>query len=120
MLNKVLVIDDAPFIFKMIKKILEPHGYEIVGHAMDGKIGLEMFQQFKPNAITLDITMPVMDGLETAKQLMIKDPTVKIVMLSAMGDKDLIDTAKRIGVKYFLSKPFKPDELVNVINTLLK
>ena len=112
---KILVIDDAPFIFKMIKKVLEPHGYEVVGHAMDGKIGLEMYQDLKPNAITLDITMPVMDGLETAQRLMQKDRSVKIVMLSAMGDKDIVETAKKIGVKYFLNKPFKPDELLSAL-----
>lgn len=116
---KVLVVDDSPFIFKAVKKALEPKGFELVGHGENGKQGLELYQQHKPDVITLDVTMPVMDGLETAKALFQMNPSVKIIMLSAMGDDDLIAAARKIGVKKFLSKPFKADELVNEINELL-
>lgn len=116
---KVLVIDDSPFILKAVKKALEPNGYEIVGHGENGKLGLELYQQNKPDVITLDVTMPVMDGLETAKALFRMDPSVKIIMLSAMGDDDLIAEAKKIGVRRFLSKPFKADDLINAINDVL-
>jgi two-component system chemotaxis response regulator CheY len=116
---KVLVIDDSPFIFKAVKKALEPNGFEITGHGENGKLGLELYQQNKPDIITLDVTMPVMDGLETAKALLQINPSVKIIMLSAMGDDDLIAAAKKIGVKSFLSKPFKAEELLNAINALL-
>ena len=116
---KVLVIDDSPFIFKAVKKALEPNGFEITGHGENGKLGLELYKQNKPDVITLDVTMPVMDGLETAKALLQTDPSVKIVMLSAMGDDDLIAAAKNIGVKSFLSKPFKSEELLNAINNVL-
>ena len=116
---RVLVIDDSPFIFKAVKKSLEPHGFEIVGYAENGLQGLELFEQCKPDIITLDITMPVMDGLETAAHLFKKDPSVRIIMLSAMGDNDLIQAAQDIGIKRFLSKPFKAEDLLKTVQSIL-
>jgi two-component system, chemotaxis family, chemotaxis protein CheY len=116
---KVLVVDDSPFIFKAVKKALEPNGFEMVGHAENGKIGLEMYDQFKPDIITLDVTMPVMDGLETAKNLYSKNPKIKIIMLSAMGDEDLMKQARAFGVKNFISKPFKAEELLSLVRSML-
>lgn len=117
--NKVLVIDDSPFIYKTVKKTLEPCGFEIVGHAENGLIGLEMYNRLNPDIITLDVTMPVMDGIETASNLIKIDPDVNLIMLSAMGDEDLINTAKNMGVRHFLSKPFKSNELVDLVNSIL-
>lgn len=118
--NKVLVIDDSPIIFKTIKRALEPHGFEIVGHAENGQIGLEMIEKLIPDFITLDVTMPVMDGLETAENIKKKDPSTlsKVIMLSAMGDDDILQTAKGIGIKNFLSKPFKPEDLLDAIKNI--
>jgi two-component system, chemotaxis family, chemotaxis protein CheY len=116
---RVLVIDDSPFILKAVKKALEPQGIEIIGHAENGKLGLEMVDSHKPDVITLDVTMPVMDGLETASNLFAKDSQVKVIMLSAMGDEELLQTAKNIGVRHFLSKPFKPDALISAVKNIL-
>jgi len=118
-MSKVLVIDDSPFIFKAVKKALEPHGFEVVDNASNGQIGLEMYEKYSPDVITLDVTMPIMDGIQTAIALKQKNPNIKIVMLSAMGDDLLINQAKAIGIQHFLTKPFKADELLQIINTLL-
>ena len=119
-LLKILVIDDSPFIFKAVKRALEPAGYEIVGYADNGKLGIEMYEKYKPDIVTLDITMPVMDGLETASNLMCSDPDVRVILLSAMGDETLVQNARKIGIRHFLSKPFKPDELIHTIKDLIK
>jgi len=116
---KVLVIDDSPFILKAVKRAIEPHGFEVVGYAENGKLGVEMYEEHIPDIITLDMTMPVMDGLETASHLFKKNPNAKIIMLSAMGDETLIQNAKSIGIKHFLSKPFKPDKLLDTISDLI-
>lgn len=116
---KVLVIDDSPFIFKAVKRSLEPLGYEVVANAPNGSEGLELYDKYNPDIVTLDVTMPVMSGLETAEALFKKYPNAKIIMLSAMGDKDLLDQARALGVKSFLSKPFDQETLVNAINELL-
>lgn len=118
-MKKVLVIDDSPFIFKAVKRALEPNGFEVVDNASNGQIGLEMYEKYSPDVITLDVTMPVMDGIETATALFAKNPEIKIVMLSAMGDDVLLNQAKGIGIKHFVTKPFKPEELLSAINSLL-
>jgi two-component system, chemotaxis family, chemotaxis protein CheY len=117
---KVLVIDDSPFIFKAVKKALEPQGFQIVDTASNGKIGIELVEKYNPDIVTLDITMPVMDGIETAKVLCQKYPNIKLIMLSAMGDEVLVNEAKEIGIKHFLLKPFKAEGLLNSINSLLE
>ncbi|MEJ6949850.1 response regulator [Natronospora cellulosivora (SeqCode)] len=117
---KVLVIDDSPFIFKAVKRALEPEGIQVVDNALNGKIGLELIEQYKPDIITLDVTMPVMDGIETACYIYDKNPDANIIMMSAMGDDALIEEAKSIGVRHFIPKPFKPDILLNAIQDTLK
>jgi len=111
MTRKVLVIDDSPFVFKAVSKALEGTEWEVVGNALDGQLGIDKYIELRPDVITLDVTMPVMDGLETAKKLVEINPNVKIIMLSAMGDETLLNNAREIGVKYFLTKPFKPDTI---------
>jgi two-component system chemotaxis response regulator CheY len=119
-LPKVLVIDDSPVIYKMIRRALEPHGFEMAGLAENGKQGIEMYGTFLPDLVTLDITMPVMNGIEAAGILMQKYPDAKIIMLSSMDDLDLIETAKASGLKHFLSKPLDADELLKLANLLLE
>lgn len=111
MTRKVLVIDDSPFVFKAVTKALEGTEWEVVGNALDGQLGIDKYVELRPDVITLDVTMPVMDGLETARKLVAINPNVKIVMLSAMGDETLHNEAREIGIKYFLTKPFKPESL---------
>lgn len=112
MSKKVLVIDDSPFVFKAVSKALEGSDWEVVGNALDGQLGVEKYIETHPDVITLDVTMPIMDGLETARKLVEINPNVKIVMLSAMGDETLHNEAREIGVKYFLTKPFRPETLL--------
>ena len=100
---RILVVDDSPIIFKMIKKALDESGFEVVGYAENGKIGLKMIDELKPDLITLDVTMPVMGGLQMATELFNKKNNTKIIMLSSMGDEDLIQSAKKVGIEHFIS-----------------
>ncbi len=118
--KKVLVIDDSPFIFKAVKRALEPKGFIVVDNAQNGKVGLEMIVKYNPDIITLDVTMPVMDGIETAQNIFKDNPDAKVIMMSAMGDEALIQQARGLGVKHFIPKPFKPDQLSAVVTELLK
>lgn len=111
MSKKVLVIDDSPFVFKAVSKALEGSEWEVIGNALDGQLGVDKYIETRADVITLDVTMPVMDGLETAKKLFEINPNVKIIMLSAMGDETLLNQAREIGIKYFLTKPFQPATL---------
>jgi len=108
---RILVIDDAKYIFKAVSMALEPQGFEIVGHAENGKIGIEMYDELKPDLVTLDVTMPVMDGIEAATELLKKEPRPKIIMMSAIADEGIRQTARALGVKHFAPKPFTPEDL---------
>lgn len=118
MITKILVIDDSPFVFKAVKKALENTAYEAVDNALNGQIGLDKFKEHNPDIVTLDVTMPIMDGLTTAKNLKAINPDTKIVMLSAMGDSVLIEEAKNIGITHFLTKPFKPEQLIEKLDEI--
>lgn len=111
MSKKVLVIDDSPFVFKAVSKALEGSEWEVVGNALDGQLGVDKYIETRADVITLDVTMPIMDGLETARKLFEINPKVKIVMLSAMGDETLLNQAREIGIQHFLTKPFRPETL---------
>lgn len=117
-MKKLLVIDDSPFVCKAITKALEGTDYEVVGNALNGRMGIDYYMELKPDVITLDVTMPIMDGIETATKLHEINPNVKIIMLSAMGDETLVSQAKDIGVKYFLTKPFKPEMLKDKLSEI--
>lgn len=119
MSKTVLVIDDSPFVFKTILKALEGSEYEVVGNALNGQLGVDAYLEKRPDVITLDVTMPVMDGLETARKLFEINPNVKIIMLSAMGDETLVTEAQGIGIQHFLTKPFKPDMLKEKLAAIL-
>ncbi|MDD3237499.1 MAG: response regulator [Candidatus Gastranaerophilales bacterium] len=113
MSKTILVIDDSPFVYKTVVRALQgDEQYEVVGNALNGQLGIDLYIEKHPDIITLDVTMPVMDGLETARKLFELNPNVKIVMLSAMGDETLLNEAKELGIKHFLMKPFKPDTLI--------
>ena len=118
---RVLVIDDSPFIFKAVKKALDGlEGVHMVGSAPNGQVGLAMVAEHHPDVVTLDVTMPVMDGLETAAALAAQHPEVKVVMLSAMGDEDLVTRARSLGVRHFLTKPFEAPELRRALFSVLR
>lgn len=115
---KVLIIDDSPFIAKEISSIIEPKGYEVIGHAKNGETGIEMFENLSPDIVTLDIIMPGIDGIETAQEILKKAPKAKIVMLSSLCDYDTMQEINEIGLKYLVAKPIEPAKLISVLNEI--
>ena len=90
MATRVLVVDDAAFMRMMVKDILSKNGYEIVGEAENGMKALEKYQELKPDLVTMDITMPEMDGITAVKEIKKVDPGAKVVMCSAMGQQAMV------------------------------
>ncbi|MEN6462553.1 MAG: response regulator [Syntrophomonas sp.] len=109
---RVMAVDDSPITRKMIKKALEPEGFNIVGEAGNGKDAVELYSRIQPDVITMDVTMPIMDGLDAAFAIKQINPKQRIIMLSAMGDNDIMAEAKSKGINDFCSKPFKPQDMV--------
>lgn len=112
---RVMAVDDSPITRKMIKRALEPEGFEIIGEAGNGKDAVELYHKIKPDVITMDVTMPIMDGLQAAQVIKEQNPAQKIIMLSAMSDQDIVAEAQAWGIVHFCSKPFKPEEIVEKI-----
>lgn len=116
---RVLIVDDAAFMRMMIKDILEKNGYEIAGEAANGAIAVEMYNKEKPDVVTMDITMPDMDGIEAVKNIRANDPNAKIIMCSAMGQQSMVMDAIKAGAKDFIVKPFQPDRVLEAIKKVV-
>jgi two-component system chemotaxis response regulator CheY len=113
--KRVLITDDTAFMRMTLRNVLEKNGYEIVGEAEDGYQAVEQYMLSKPDLVTMDITMPNMDGITAIKKIMEKDPEAKIVVVSAMGQKALVIEALNSGAKDFIVKPFQPDRIVEAL-----
>lgn len=116
---RVLIVDDAAFMRMMIKDILEKNGYEIAGEAANGVIAVEMYNKEKPDVVTMDITMPDMDGIEAVKNIRANDPNAKIIMCSAMGQQSMVMDAIKAGAKDFIVKPFQPDRVLEAVKKVV-
>ena len=114
---RVLIADDASFMRQMIREIIEPEGYEVVGEATDGVEAVEQYEQLHPDLVTMDIVMPKRSGIDAVKGILEQSPDACVVMCSALGQETLVMEALQAGAKDFIVKPFKPD---NVISTLRK
>jgi two-component system chemotaxis response regulator CheY len=119
MSNKVLIVDDATFMRMMIKNIISKEGFEVVGEAENGKQAVDLYFETKPDLVTMDITMPEMDGIEAAKAIISKAPEAKIIMCSAMGQQSMVMEAIQAGAKDFIVKPFQPDRVIQALTKVL-
>jgi two-component system chemotaxis response regulator CheY len=115
----VLIIDDSAFMREFIEETLEDEGWDIVGQAGDGDTGIELALELKPDLITLDNVLPDMLGMDIAKVLLIEEKiTSKIVMISALGQDDVIAECKAVGVSGYIVKPFEEEDLVEEITKI--
>lgn len=119
MANRILVVDDAAFMRMMIKDILLKNGYEVVGEANDGLQAIEKFKELKPDLVTMDITMPEMDGIAALKEIKSMDANAKVIMCSAMGQQAMVIDAIQAGAKDFIVKPFQADRVIEAISKTL-
>jgi two-component system chemotaxis response regulator CheY len=112
---RVLVVDDAVFMRKVVSDALAKGGHEVIGEAANGQEAVDQFQSLKPEVMTLDITMPEKDGLAALKEIIAMDPQARIVMCSALGQETKVLEAIKAGAKDFVVKPFQPDRVLSAI-----
>ena len=117
---KILVADDALFMRNSLKFICEQAGHEVVGVAADGKEAIKLFEELKPDLVTLDILMKGMNGIEALKKLREKDPQVKVIMVTAIGQGSMQKEAAHLGATAYIRKPFKAEDVVATINKALE
>ncbi|KGK86045.1 two-component system chemotaxis response regulator CheY [Clostridium pascui] len=116
---KVLIVDDAAFMRMMIKDILEKNGFEVIGEANNGLKAVELYKKERPDVVTMDITMPDMDGIQAVKEIKSMDPDAKIIMCSAMGQQGMVMDAIKAGAKDFIVKPFQADRVLEAIKKVI-
>ncbi|MGB9682395.1 MAG: response regulator [bacterium] len=119
MAKRVLIVDDAAFMRMMLKNILSQNGYEIAGEASNGLEAVTMYKELKPDLVTMDITMPEMDGIAAVKEIRKIDPEAKIVMCSAMGQQAMVIESIQAGAKDFIVKPFQPDRVLEAVKKVV-
>ncbi|MCW2994674.1 MAG: response regulator [Conexibacter sp.] len=116
---RVLVVDDAAFMRKMVSDALTGGGHEIVGEAANGSEAVQQFASLRPDVMTLDITMPDKDGLTALKEIIAVDPGAKVVMCSALGQESKVLESIKLGAKDFVVKPFQADRVLSAIEKAL-
>jgi len=114
----VLITDDAAFMRMQLKDILTKLGHKVIGEAENGEIAVHKCKELNPDLITMDITMPVMNGVEAVKEIRKINSDVKIVMCSAMGQKSMVVEAMREGATDFIVKPFTQDRIEKSLKAL--
>lgn len=118
-MRKVLIVDDAAFMRMSIRTLLNKNGFEDIEEAQNGIEALVKYKKFKPDIVTMDITMPEMSGIDALKEIIKYDPDAKIVMVSAMGQEAMVMEAIMHGAKSFIIKPFKDDHVIKTLNKVL-
>lgn len=117
--KRILIVDDAAFMRMMLKDILTKNGYEIAGEAENGRRAVELYLELKPDAVTMDITMPEMDGIAAVKEIKKIDPGARIIMCSAMGQQLMVMEAIQAGAKDFVVKPFQQERVLQALEKAL-
>ena len=119
---RVLVVDDSMFVAKQLTQILSSDGYESVATAQDGKEGVDKYKELCPNVdlVTMDITMPRMDGITALEQIIAFDKNAKVVMVSALGKEELVKKSLLSGAKNYIVKPLDRKKVLERISAALK
>jgi len=120
MAQKVLIVDDAAFMRMLLKDIITKAGYEVVGEAGNGAEAVQKYKELKPDVVTMDITMPQMDGIQAIKEIKKIDPDAKIIVCSAMGQQAMVVEAIQAGAKDFIVKPFQRSRVVEALAKVSK
>lgn len=117
---KIMIVDDTAFMRMMLREIITNNGYEVVAEAENGKEAVQFFRQHKPELVTMDITMPEMDGIAALKEIKRMDPGARIIICSAMGQKDRVVDAITSGAADFIVKPFQREKVLETLAKALK
>ena len=115
MAKSVLIIDDTAFMRMTLGTLLEKNGYKVIGEADNGVEAVKLYSELKPDIITMDITMPKMNGIKAIEEIMKINKDAIIIVVSAMGQEAIIMEALNAGAKDFVVKPFKPERVLNAI-----
>ncbi len=116
---KIMVVDDAAFLRAMLKEILIQGGHEIIAEASNGEEAIDKYKTYRPELVTMDITMPIMEGTQALQEIRRLDPQARVIMCSALGQRQMILDAIHAGAKDFIVKPFQSSRVLEAVNRTL-
>jgi two-component system chemotaxis response regulator CheY len=116
----IMVVDDSQITAKKIRSLLEALGHTVVQTARDGKEAIARYQATRPDLVTMDITMPEMDGIEATRKIMAHDPYARIIVVTSHGQEEMVRGAMEAGAKGYLLKPFDQQKLRNVVDKVIR
>jgi len=117
-MKTILIVDDSAFMRRLIKKIVLKNGFDVVGEANNGKLGVEKYKELHPDLVTMDLIMDEMNGLDALKEIIEFDPNANVIMVSSMGQDVIVRDAIVLGAKNFLLKPLDEEQVMNAIQKI--
>ena len=115
MSKKILIVDDVAFVRKTLSEIVTQAGYQVVGEAADGQEAVERYVETRPDLVTMDVVMPMMSGIEATRKIMKLDKDARVVIISAMGQENLVMEAINVGAKDYVLKPFSAADVLKTL-----
>ncbi len=115
----ILIVDDAAFMRMSLQRILEPHGFKVIGQAANGKEAVEQYKLLSPDLVVMDITMPDMNGIDALREIRKVNPEAAVLMCSAMGQMEKVVETIEAGARDFIVKPFQNDRVVAAVQKIL-
>lgn len=116
--TKILIVDDAIFMRIMLRDMLEKNGFEVIGEAADGFEAIDKYKALNPDIVTMDVTMPQLNGIDALKEIIKYDASAKIIMCSAMGQQLMVMDSIKAGAKDFIVKPFNQERVIEAVNKI--
>lgn len=116
---RILIVDDAKFIRLTLTNILEKENHQVIGEAENGEEAVQLYEKLNPDLVFMDITMPVMNGVEATKKIINQDPNAVIIMCSAMGQHKVVVSAIEAGAKDFIVKPFDENRVLETVQQFI-
>ncbi|MDD4003802.1 MAG: response regulator [Elusimicrobiaceae bacterium] len=117
--KRLIVVDDAPIVRLMLKDILTRHGYQVIAECANGEEGVNEYKKLWPDAVTMDITMPVKDGIAALEEILAVDPNARVVMVTAIEEREYLMKAIKLGAVDYIVKPFEEERVVAAIENAL-
>jgi len=117
-MKTILIVDDSSLMRRVIKQIVIKNGYDVIGEAVNGRIGVEKYKELNPDIVTLDLIMDEMNGLEALKQIIEINPDANVIMVSSMGQEVIVRDAIVTGAKNFLLKPFDEKQVMDALKKI--